>query len=728
MKASPHKTHVVQVEREGVSRPRVLARKWLLLGAAFATAAMGFWIFAGVRQALDKIEQARSLAGARDVVPFERKRLSPLRMNGVRLFQSTLSARAVERFNDSYFVATDGGLLELSPRGQAVRRFNVLDGLAESDLTSLAAFNGRLYVGTRSKGLLTFDGERFEQYVWPDRDAKTITALAVDQEKLLVGTFGGGLLSFDGDNFKELRAGEGDARLDAVTFAARRGSRLYVGTFNAGLWVEEGARWAHYTSSDGLASERIIGVVEIGGQALAASDFGLSSANADGLVLAPGASAGRAWQSVLTVPSLSGIGQSNGRVVLCKDDGEFAALDIPRGGASAIKAQEIDWTKPRGQRSGARLAATDSSLWLLDSGGLRRSVEAEADQFRLASSTSGADAAKRRVSFEGFGEDDSPQSLTSNVVSALAFDSTGRLWAGSFREGVDVFAPDGARIAHVESDELRETNALAPDGAGGVLASTSQGLFHIAASLRVARLDGSERQSGGAVTQVAQLTEQSARGASSTSGAPSRREKQSPTDQAKQQTDDQLAVATPKGLSLVAQGHARVLTTVQGLPSNSVYSVLPFDGRVYAGTLGGFAEISSGRVARVFKDSNSALKVNWVTALCGAAGRVFVGTYGGGVFELLPSGDLRAFGETARAFVNQNAIWSDEERLYVGTLDGALVFDLQTQKWTRVRDELPSATVLSVAGRSDQIYFGTTAGLARFDKKFFDKSFLDASE
>jgi len=181
-------------------------------------------------------------------------------------------------------------------------------------------------------------------------------------------------------------------------------------------------------------------------------------------------------------------------------------------------------------------------------------------------------------------------------------------------------------------------------------------------------------------------------------------------------------------LSLVAQGHARVLTTVQGLPSNSVYSVLPFDGRVYAGTLGGFAEISSGRVARVFKDSNSALKVNWVTALCGAAGRVFVGTYGGGVFELLPSGDLRAFGETARAFVNQNAIWSDEERLYVGTLDGALVFDLQTQKWTRVRDELPSATVLSVAGRSDQIYFGTTAGLARFDKKFFDKSFLDASE
>jgi ligand-binding sensor domain-containing protein len=172
-----------------------------------------------------------------------------------------------------------------------------------------------------------------------------------------------------------------------------------------------------------------------------------------------------------------------------------------------------------------------------------------------------------------------------------------------------------------------------------------------------------------------------------------------------------------------------VLTTVQGLPSNSVYAVWPAPGRVYAGTLGGLAEITAGRVTRVFKDSNSALSVNWVTAVRGAGGRVFVGTYGGGVFELLPSGDLRPFApEAGRVFVNQNAMWSDDDRLYVGTLDGALVFDLRTQRWARVRDELPSQTVLSVTGRGDQIYFGTTAGLARFDRSFFDKSFQGAAE
>ena len=167
----------------------------------------------------------------------------------------------------------------------------------------------------------------------------------------------------------------------------------------------------------------------------------------------------------------------------------------------------------------------------------------------------------------------------------------------------------------------------------------------------------------------------------------------------------------------------RALTTVQGLPSNSVYAVWSDAGRVYAGTLGGLAEISLGRVVRVFKDSNSALACNWVTAVRGAGGRLFVGTYGGGVFELLPSGDLRSFAaETGKAFVNPNAMWGDSERLYVGTLDGALVFDLRSQKWSRVRDELPMPAVLSVTGGEGQVYFGTTGGLARFDKSFFNSA------
>jgi outer membrane protein assembly factor BamB len=709
MRASPYKTPEGRVRSEAPRRVPTLVRRALVLALASAAVALGLWAFAVARQALVRIDQARR--PARDAVRFDRRRLDPLSREGIRLFQATRSARAVERFGDAYFVATDGGLVELSPQGRVVRRFDVLDGLGESDLTCLAVCGGRLYVGTRSKGLLSFDGERFEQYVWPEREAKSITALAVDQGKLLVGTFAGGLLEFDGEGFTELRAGEDKARLDAVTFAARFGPRLYVGTFNAGLWVAEGGRWSHFTSSDGLASDRVVGVVEIGGESLAASDFGLSAAPSDGLALAASAREGRAWRTILTLPSISGVAESSGRLILCKDDGEFASLNVPRGGESSLKAQEIDWTKPQAARSDARLAASDGGLWLLDSGGVRRYDESPA--------ASGADAAKRRVTFADFGAEDAAQSPTSNVVSALAFDSAGRLWAGSFRNGVDVFAPGGARLAHLESDELREINALTPDAWGGVLAATSQGLFRLDSSLRPARLDGTDARHGGSVTHVARLDTADGRGAASA------KEKQA---KGKEQTD-QLAVATPLGLSLDSPGGARVLTTVQGLPSNSVYAVWPASGHVYAGTLGGLAEISSGRVTRVFKDSNSALSVNWVTAIRGARGRMFVGTYGGGVFELLPAGDLRPLAaEAGRVFVNQNAMWADDDRLYVGTLDGALVFDLHTQKWARVRDELPSQTVLSVTGRGDQIYFGTTAGLARFDGSFFDKRFQDAAE
>src|SRR6185369_11836404 len=65
--------------------------------------------------------------------------------------------------------------------------------------------------------------------------------------------------------------------------------------------------------------------------------------------------------------------------------------------------------------------------------------------------------------------------------------------------------------------------------------------------------------------------------------------------------DGELACATSKGLSLGARGKLHGLTTVQGLPSNSLYAVLVQGRKTYAGTLGGLAVIEDGRVSRVFK-------------------------------------------------------------------------------------------------------------------------------
>jgi ligand-binding sensor domain-containing protein len=685
---------------------------WAALGVVILAAAL--WGFVSARRAIQGLEQARSRVEARDAVRFERGRMEPLKRDGVRLLQSTRAVRAVARFRDAYFAATDGGLVQLSPSGEVVKRFSVLDGLPESDLTCLAAYGPRLYAGTRSKGLVAFDGENFERFWWPDRDAQAVTSLLEDRGKLLVGTFAGGLLEFDGEGFKELRAGERGERIEGVTTLARYGPRLYTGTFAKGLWASEGGRWAHFTSADGLKSDRVVAVVECGDETFVASDFGLAAARAEGLVL--NSEATEKWRNVATIPTLSAAVAFSNQILLCKDGGEFALLDTSQGRAANRQTEEFNWLGSESQsqpQSGATLSVLDGYVWLLGNAGIRRAAIEQANDAR-AGETGAHARESSRLTFAGFGEQDSRQSPASNLISALAFDAGGNLWAGSFRNGLDVFSPSGAKITHVETDELREVNALAADAEGGMFAATSQGLVRFDSALRSTRMGAGEGLAGNSVLHVALPNVAPTVVASKTEASRA---------QAKSTNEQQLIVATSRGLSLGAAGKMRTLTTVQGLPSNSVYTVWAAGDRAFAGTLGGLAELSGGRVVRVFKVSNSALKNNWVTAVCGAGGRLFVGTYGGGVFELMPSGELRSFAqETGAAFVNENAMWGDAERLYVGTLDGALVFDLGSQKWTRLRDELPSQTVLSVAGRGGQVFFGTTGGLVRFDASFFDSA------
>jgi ligand-binding sensor domain-containing protein len=283
-------------------------------------------------------------------------------------------------------------------------------------------------------------------------------------------------------------------------------------------------------------------------------------------------------------------------------------------------------------------------------------------------------------------------------------DTQGRLWAGSFRNGIDVLASAGKKFVHLESDEVREINFLTEDReAKMMLAATSQGLLSFSPDLRASnRWSTADGLLSNSIVQVAQ----SSAYAALADKAPPRKVF--------------LACATSKGLSLGVPGKLRGLTTVQGLPSNSLYTVLLEGRNIYVGTLNGLVLIEDGRVVRVFNDTNSNLTHNWVTALCRVGSRLFAGTYGGGVFELTPSGELRSFArESGRSVVNPNAMWSDGSRLYAGTLDGVWIFDLRSQKWTHVTEELPARTVLSITGDEKYVYFGTTSGIARIARDYW---------
>lgn len=179
-------------------------------------------------------------------------------------------------------------------------------------------------------------------------------------------------------------------------------------------------------------------------------------------------------------------------------------------------------------------------------------------------------------------------------------------------------------------------------------------------------------------------------------------------------------IATAKGLAFNENGKFRIISAVNNLPNNAVYTTLETRQKLYAGTLGGLAEIENSRVQRTFKDSNSGLKTNWVTSLIETNEHIFIGTYGGGIFELFPSGEIRSFEPDAGKFVvNPNAFFSDGKYLFAGTLDGVKILDLKTGEWKTVKRFLPSETVMSIAADDEHIYFATTSGLAKFKKNYF---------
>ena len=579
--------------------------------------------------AFDTLADARARLMEKNRVPFEKKILIAHLTNKIKILQNTSDVRGIARFHNSYFAATGGGLAEFSEDGKLIKHFSVLDGLPESDLVCLSVWREKLFIGTRTKNLIVFDGEKFERYIWTDRKSQAVTALLENNGKLLIGTFNGGLIEFDGENFTEIKAGS--EKLLAVNCLAKIDSTLYVGTFDNGLWIYENDIWTHLTTAENLPSNRIVGITANDKKTFIAADFGLSVLQ------------NKTPQTLIVLPAISDLASAGNRLFIAKDDGTIFTFE------DSLK----EFRRAENQQN-TRLNASDEALWIMSNRGVSRMSNGKIIVFNQTGNNAPTD----------------------NFVSALTLDKNDNLWLGTFRRGIDIFTSDGKKLKHLESETLREINFLA----------TSSGRQTIQKDFSVS---------------VRNKTDDL------------------PTNSATHFSGDWTA--TNKGLTFRENGKIRLLSTAQGLPNNSVYATLQVGGKTFAGTLGGLAEIESNRVERTYKDSNSNLHTNWVTALIQTNERIFIGTYGGGIFELLPSGEIRSFeNENGKFVVNPNALATDGERLYAGTLEGVKILDLKTQRWKTVKNILPAETVLSIAADSKNIYFGTTNGVARIEKSYFE--------
>jgi len=110
-----------------------------------------------------------------------------------------------------------------------------------------------------------------------------------------------------------------------------------------------------------------------------------------------------------------------------------------------------------------------------------------------------------------------------------------------------------------------------------------------------------------------------------------------------------------------------------------------------------------------------------IAARAEADGRLYIGTNGGGVDALLPTGEWVSFADDRDAGkfeVNQNAMHFDGERLYVGTSDrGLLVYNTRDRRWKRISAGLASQSVTAITSDDHFIYVGTMNGLVRIEKR-----------
>ena len=372
-----------------------------ILGAGVSIFILGFAVFQilTVKHSVQKtLADERARLKENNRVEFEKKNLTPHISQTVKILQNTGDFKDFVKFENSYFAATGGGLVQFAEDGKLIRHFTVSDGLPESDLTCLTVFAGKLVIGSRTKNLLTFDGEKFVNYVWTDRQAQAVTAFSELNGKLLIGTQNGGLIDFDGANFTEIKAE--NKRISAVNCLFKKGAELFVGTFDNGLYVYKNDFWTHFTNASGLPSNRVVGIAWQNDKLFAATDFGLAVFEE------------KTFRAVAELPSLSSLISFHNQLFLTKDNGEIFTFDN-----SIKKFSVIEKTR------NARLVTTDDKFWLLSDQGA---------------------AEIRNAKIKVFSQSDN-LTLTDNFVSAMALDERANLWLGTFRRGIDVFSADGKK-------------------------------------------------------------------------------------------------------------------------------------------------------------------------------------------------------------------------------------------------------------------------------------------
>jgi len=159
--------------------------------------------------------------------------------------------------------------------GGGVGRFNFaeknwivtkeVDGLASDQVTDIAKFKGRIYVGTKL-GLSVWDGFSWTTMKEFGKVQLLNVGLTARGGDLWVAArnMRGGLLLYDGENWADKTTMRGGMILNNISDIVFDGDDMWMGTTSRGVSVLRGKNWTDYTVVEGIASNFVytLGVVK----------------------------------------------------------------------------------------------------------------------------------------------------------------------------------------------------------------------------------------------------------------------------------------------------------------------------------------------------------------------------------------------------------------------------------------------------------------------------------
>lgn len=573
----------------------------------------------------------------------------------------TVSAPAVflqaARFQDHLYIASPAGLLQYDSGGAPLRQFSVGRELPSSPLVALAP------------GVLA--------------DAH--------EPELLLATAQDGVLAFNGRNFRQIYPQDSDARTITSLLPVASG-HLLIGTKKRGVLLYDGKQiTALHPTLNNLYVQALAGNE---------SDLWVGTLNQGVLHWHAGATESFGEEQGLPDRQVQAIATSEEKVYVGT---VLGVAEFERGRFSRVLAPGVLVTSLLVSGENLIVGSEDQGVISIPLAGRRPSSSsggaAELSEVRqLLDSGDSVYVLTRKALFRmsprGFSWKQvlqpGPALLSDRNISALATDGSGRLWVGYFDRGLDLLEADAGRSTHVENEHVFCVNRILPDTKTGTVAvATANGLVRFGASGSQAQvLTRSDGLIADHVTDVVAYR-------------------------------DGLAIATPAGLTFLDSSGARSMYAFQGLVNNHVYALGVSRDELMVGTLGGLSVIGKSEIPVNYTSGASGLKHNWITAVVPVGEEWMVGTYGAGILGLDRAGRFQSFEKaTGEIVINPNAMLVTLRHVLAGTLgDGLYVFDRETQRWTVMKEGLPSVNVTALAQSGGNIYVGTDNGLVRIQEQ-----------